>query len=67
MNNDNRDVEALVRLFRYAEAEANRLGLSDSAQLVQIPAVACMREARDKFGLEVDVNWNGHTAKTVQH
>lgn len=67
MKNDDRDVEALVRLFRYAEAEANRLGLSDSAQLVQIPAVACMREARDKFGVNVNLNWNGTSAKTVQH
>ncbi len=46
------DIAALLRLFQYAKEEARRLGLTDAADLVEIPAASCLREAKSKFGMD---------------
>ena len=47
------DIMALLRLFQYAEEEARRLGLTDAAELVEVPAISCLREAESKFGMDI--------------
>jgi len=47
------DVVALLRLFQYARLEAGRLGLAETARLIDLPATSCLQEARDAFGLRL--------------
>lgn len=46
------DIAALLRLLQYAKEEARRLGLTEAADLVEIPAASCLREAESKFGMD---------------
>jgi len=44
------DVVALLRLFEYARLEAERLGLSETARLIDLPVASCLQESRDARG-----------------
>ncbi len=61
------DIEALVRLLLYAESEAERLGLAQTAKLARIPARAGIREAREKFGIGVGLETEPDSVKPTCH